>query len=128
MVMSEHPMLEMIIQVGFGLYRSLPRGNTLVSASAQHSATVCKEAQVAMKIPEQIVTEQQGSERTSGDLVQCPCQSRFTHIRLHRMVSRWVLNEFREAAPLLWAAWCDGLGCSTTLSVKKLLLRFRWNL
>jgi len=54
-----------------------------------------------------------------------PCRSRVTHSRLHRTLSRWVLNISREgdSTPSL-GSLCQG---SVTLRGKKFFLMFSWN-
>jgi len=67
-----------------------------------------------------------GLEETSEDhLVNPPAKERVTYSRLHRTVSRQVLNISREGEST------TPLGslfqCSVTLRVKKFFLMFRWN-
>ena len=65
-------------------------------------------------------------EETSVDhLVQPPCQSRVTYSRLHRTLSRQVLNISREeeSTPSLGSLF----QCSVTLRGKKFFLMFRRN-
>jgi len=60
-----------------------------------------------------------------GSSSPTPCRSRVTQSRLHRTLSRWVLNISREGdstAPL-----GNLFQCSVTLRVKKFFLGFRWN-
>lgn len=58
--LCEHPLCEFVGHVAFGLHSHfLPRVNTHVSASAQRSGAaiyICRKAQAAMKIPEDIIT------------------------------------------------------------------------
>jgi len=72
------------------------------------------------------ITECSGLEGTSvGHLVQPSCRSRTTYSRLHRTLSRWVLNISREGEST------TSLGslfqCSVTLRGKKFFLMFRQN-
>jgi len=59
-----------------------------------------------------------------GHLVQTPCQSRVTYSRLHRTLSRRVLNISREGDST--ASLGSLLQCSVTLRVKKFFLVFSW--
>jgi len=61
-----------------------------------------------------------------GHLVQTPCQSRVTYSRLHRILSRWVLNISREGDSTI-SLGSLGQG-SVTLREKKFFLMFRRNL
>ena len=60
-----------------------------------------------------------------GSSSPTPCRSRVTYSRLHRTLSRWVLNISREGDST------TSLGslfqCSITLRGKKFFLMFRWN-
>jgi len=72
------------------------------------------------------ITERSGLEGTSvGHPVQPPCPSMVTHSRLHRTLSRRVLNISREGES---TASLGSLGQgSITLRVKKFFLMFRWS-
>ena len=60
-----------------------------------------------------------------GHLVQTSCQSRVTYSRLHRTLSRRVLNISREEdSTTSLGSLFQG---SVTLRVKKFFLMFRWN-
>ena len=59
-------------------------------------------------------------------LVQPPCRSRVTYSRLHRTLSRWVLNISREGDST--ASLGSLFQGSVTLRGKKFFLMFRWNL
>jgi len=78
-----------------------------------------------------IITESQNHRMVGvgrdlcGSSSPTPCQSRVTYSRLHRTLSRWILNISREGdstAPL------GSLGQgSITLRMKKFFLLFSWN-
>ena len=77
-----------------------------------------------------LITESQnvqGLKGTSvGHLVQPSCRSRVTYSRLHRTLSRRVLNISRggDSTTSLGSLF----QCSVTLRGKKFFLTFRWNL
>jgi len=72
------------------------------------------------------ITEWSGLEGTfASHLAQHPCRSRVTYSRLHRTLSRRVLNISREAEST--ASLGSLFQCSVTLRVKKFFLMFRWN-
>ena len=60
-----------------------------------------------------------------GHLVQPPCQSRVTCSRLHRTLSRRILNISREGDST--TSLGNLFQCSVTHRVKKFFLMFRWN-
>jgi len=68
----------------------------------------------------------QGLEGTSGGHPAQPsCRSRVTYSRLHRTLSRRVLNISREGDSTTYLG--SLFQCSVTLRVKKFFLMFRWN-
>jgi len=72
------------------------------------------------------ITECSGLEGTSvGHPVQPPCRSRVIYSRLHRTLSRWVLNISREGDST--TSLGNLFQCSITLRVKKFFLMFRRN-
>ena len=60
-----------------------------------------------------------------GSSSPTPCQSRVTYSRLHRTLSRWVLNISREGDAT--TSLGNLFQCSITLRGKKFFLMFRWN-
>ena len=60
-----------------------------------------------------------------GHLVQPSCRSRVTYSRLHRTLSRQVLNISREGEST--TSLGNLFQCSITLKVKKFFLMFSWN-
>ena len=59
-----------------------------------------------------------------GHLVQAPCRSRVSYSRLHRTLSRWVLNISREGDSI--TSLGNLFQCPVTLRLKKLFLMFNW--